>query len=214
MDFLNVMDHQSVRLWLAQSITIFFLVSGVILLLTGIGLFFNGAGTLQFFGRMNRWVSLRRATKPIETMRDTRPLVQAYRYWLAAIFMAGGAFALYGLMAHFDARAVIHLLGLDYFRADVAAWLAESLRWILIVGNVVAVAIGVMLAFFPAALVALEARGGRWFSQRQAARGADTMRVTGIDNWVAASPRAAGVVIALFALGLIGAFALLLPGMW
>ena len=45
MDFLNVMDHQSVRLWLAQSITIFFLVSGVILLLTGIGLLFNGAGT-------------------------------------------------------------------------------------------------------------------------------------------------------------------------
>lgn len=214
MDILNAMDHQSVRLWLAQSITIFFLVSGVVLLLTGMSLIFNGAGTLRFFGRMNRWVSLRRATKPIEVMRDTRQAVQDYRYWLAAIFIAGGAFALYGLVVEFEARALINLLGLDFFRADFAGWLVDSARWLLIVGNLVAVAAGIMLAFFPAALVALEARGGHWFSQRQAARGADTMRVTTIDTWVAASPRAAGAVIALFALGLIGAFALLLPGMW
>ncbi len=215
MEMLNLMvASQTVRVWLAQSIVIFFLIGGVFLLLVGVGLILNGAGSLRFFGGMNRWVSMRRATRALEIPRDTRPAVQKFRYLLAVIFIAGGAYAIYGLLTWFNTTAVIELLHLNYFHPVYAAWLADVVRWTLIVGNATAIAAGIMLAFFPAALVALEARGSNWYSERKVARGADTMHVTSLDTWVAAYPRPAGVIIILFALGLIGAFALMLPGLW
>ncbi len=213
MEFLNVLQHQSVQLWLAQSIAIFFLFGGFFLLAVGIGLIANGAGTQRFLGGMNRWVSMRRATRSLEVPRDTRPMVQKYRYWLAAVFVAGGVFAIVGLLTRFDAATVITLLKLNFLRADFAGWLVDSFRWLLVAGNLLAIAAGIMLAFFPNALLALEARGSGWVSERQAVRGADAMHNT-LDTWVSAHSRVAGAIIVLFALGLIGAFGLMLPGMW
>ncbi len=213
MDFIGLLENYSFRLWLAQSITVFFLVSGVFLLLAGLGLMLKSAATLDFFGRMNRWVSLRRVSKPLEVQRDISPAVQKYRYALGAVFFAGGGFALIGLLTQFERGAFITLLNLNYFHPTYAAWFADALRWVLITGNVLAVVAGVMLVFSPDKLMALEARGSVWYSERKAARGADTMHFT-LDAWVGAHPRPAGAIIALFALGLIGAFALLLPGIW
>lgn len=209
-----MMGSQTVRLWLAQSTVIFFLVCGIFLLVVGMSLIVNSAGALRLFGSLNRWVSMRRATKALEIPRDTRPAVQKYRYVLAAVFVAGGVFAIIGLVTQFNTAAVITLLHLDYFHPTYAAWLADGARWILIVGNLAAIVAGILLAFFPDTLRAIEARGGDWYSERKMARGADTVHVTSLDTWVAAYPRPAGVIITVFALGLIGAFGLLLPGLW
>lgn len=214
MELLNMMDHQSVRLWAAQVIVIFFLIGGTFLLAVGISLIINSAGALRFFGGLNQWVSMRRATKSLEIPRDTQPAVQKYRYWIAAMFVLGGFFALTGLLTRFDPGAFKTLLGLNRFRPVYAAWVIDALRWILIVGNLAAIAAAVMLAFFPDTLMKLEARGSHWYSERQATRGADTMRVTSLDNWVAVNPRAAGAIIVLFALGLLITFGMLLPGVW
>ena len=214
MEFLGMMSSASARLWLAQSAALFFLIGGICLLAAGIGLIVNGAVTLRFFSSMNRWVSMRRATRPLEVPRDTRPLVQKHRYWLAAVFVAGGVFAIVGLVTQFSTSAAITLLKLNGLHPAFAGWLVDAFRWVLIIGNLTAIVAGILLAFFPAAVAALEARGSAWYSERQAARGADTMRVTSLDNWVAAQPRAAGAIVTLFALGLISVFGLSLPGLW
>lgn len=213
MELLNMLESHSVRLWLAQSIVVFFLVGGIFLLAAGVGLIVNSAGALRFFGSMNRWVSMRRASRSLEIPRDTRPAVQKYRYWLAAVFVVGGVFAIVGLATRFNSGAVITLFNLQYLRPNFAAWLVDSLRWILFAGNLTAIVAGIMLAFFPVVLAAMEVRGSRWYSERQAVRGVDTMHFI-LDSWVVAYPRAAGATIACFALGLIGAFGLMLPGMW
>lgn len=214
MDLLNVMDHQSVRLWLAQSIAIFFLIGGFVLLGVGIGLIVNSAASLQLFGRMNQWVSLRRVTRPMEIPRDTRQAVLKYRHWLAAIFIAGGAFATYGLILQYDAAAAISLFQLGWLRPDFAGWVVDSARLLLIIGNLLAIVAGAMLIFFPNVLESIEAAGSTWFSERKASHGADTMRRLKLDDWVSTYPRPAGATIIFFALILIGAFGLLLPGLW
>ena len=210
MEFLNVFGSHGFRLWFAQFLIVLFLVGGFVLLAIGLSLIFNSAGTLKFFAGMNRWVSTRRAFKAIEIPRDTRRVVQKYRRWLAVFFVAGGIFALYGLAARFDAKAVIYVIGLGSFRPSFASWVVESARWVLIVGNFVGIVIGILLAFFPDALMALEARGARWYSERQFAKDRDAMNLT-LDNWVAQFPRASGCIITFFALVLIGAFGLMLP---
>lgn len=213
MEFLNMMGHQTVRLWLAQATVAFFLLGGITLLAIGMSLIVNSAQTLRFIGGMNRWVSMRCATKPLEIPRDTRQAVHRHRYWLAAIFVAGGAFATYMLLRQFHTGAVVTLLGLNFLGRDVSVWLVDSLRMLLVVGNLAAIVVGVMLAFFPDRVAALEARVGGWYSVRKMTKGADVMKVK-LDGWVAVHPRAAGGVIAFCGLALIGTFGMLLPRVW
>jgi hypothetical protein len=213
MEFLNLMGSQSVKLWLAQSTVIFFLVSGLVLLAIGISLIVNSAGALRFFGNMNRWVSMRRVSKPLEIPHDTRQTVQQYRYWFAVIFVAGGAFAIFSLLTQYDVAAITFALGLGFFKPAFSDWLIDSVRWILILGNLLAIVTGLLLAFSPATVVRLEARGSHWYSERKITKGADQLNLK-LDAWVEAHPRPAGWSIVAFALTLIGAFGLILPKLW
>jgi hypothetical protein len=211
MELLEILKSRAFMQWLAESLVVIFLVGGFVVLAVGLGLFFNSERTLRFFDTMNRWVSMRRTSRPLEVARDTRPFVQKYRRWIAAVFIAGGAFAVYGLAARYEARAVISLLNLNVFRPAFAAWVADSVRWILIVGNVAGIVIGCALAFSPRAVEKLEAGGGRWYSERQATKGADDQRFP-LDTKVAAYPRASGLIMTFFGLVLVVTFGLRLLG--
>ncbi len=207
---MEFIDSYGFRQWAFQFTAVLFLVGGFAVIAAGVGLIVRSAGTLRFFVAMNRWVSTRRAFKPIEIPRDTRELVQAHRRWLAVAIVVGAAFSLYGLGAWFDARAVGLAFGLD-MQSSVISWLVESARWALVVGNLAAIVLGIMLGFFPGALAMLEARGGRWYSERQLVKGADAMNFS-LDNWVAASPRFAGWIITVAGLVLVGDFGIVLLG--
>lgn len=210
MEWLRMMNAPEVRLWLAQSMVIFFIVGGTALLAFGVCLLVNSTATLRFIAGMNRWVSFRRQTRALEVPRDTRSVVQKYRYWFAVVFIAGGAFATSGLLMQFNGPAVIKLLGLNAINPRAAIWLADSLRWALVLGNSLAIVAGVMLAFFPERIVALEALGGKWISSRKATKGGDDMHVK-LDSWVATQPRPAGWIIVAVGLVMIGTFGMLLP---
>lgn len=213
MELLNMMGHPDIRLWLAQAMVVFFLVCGVTLLAFGVSLIVNSAGALRLIAGMNRWVSMRAATKPLEVPRDTQHVVQKYRHAFAAVFVLGGAYAIYSLLTQFNADAIIRLLGLNAFNRGAAHWLADSLRWLLIVGNLFAIIAGVMLALFPDYVVALEARAGRWVSVRRMTKGADSMNIK-LDSWVAVYPRAIGTIIVMVGLLLIGTFGMMVPRVW
>lgn len=210
MDLLNLLDAPSIRMWFAQSAVLFFFISGFALLAVGLTLVLNSAAALRFFGTMNHWVSMRRATRPLEIARDTQPLILRYRYLIAAFVVAAGVFAISGLLTQYEARAAIRLLGLESQRPVLALWLVDSARWLLIAGNALGIVVGLVLAFAPGLLSRVEARGGDWYSERRMVKGADAMN-TGLDAQVAARPRAAGIIIVVLALLLIGAFGLLLP---
>jgi hypothetical protein len=210
MQFMNLGNNSVFLHWVVQFLVVLFLVGSLVVLVTGVSLIVNSAATLRFFGVLNRWVSTRRLFRVLEIPHDTQRGVVRFRYLLGAVFFAGGAFAIYGLAARFNAHAVVTLLGLNFLRDDVALWLADSARWLLIAGNLVAVVAGVMLWFFPYKLVALETRGAHWYSDRKLAKGGDKMYLS-LDNWVAAFPRAAGCIMTVIAVILTGAFGLMLP---
>lgn len=208
---MEFVDTYAFRQWAVQFLAVIFLAGGLLALAVGVGLIAGSAGTLRFFGAMNRWVSTRRVFAPLDVSRDTRQLVQKHRRWLAVVFVACAGFSIAGLVTAFDARAVGFVFGLDTRPSSVAFWLVESARWALIVGNLAAVVIGIMLGFFPDALFALETRGGRWYSDWQIVKGVDTMNLS-LDNWVAAYPRFAGWIIIAGSVVLVSEFGLLLLG--
>jgi hypothetical protein len=213
MEWLNMMGSLSVRLWLAQATVMFFVVGGAALLAFGLSLIFNSSGTLRFVEYMNRWVSMRGASKSLEVPRDTRHAVLKYRYLFAVIFVTGGIYASYGLLLEFNAVAVIKLLGLEKMHPNAAGWLVDSLRWFLVAGNLAAIVAGIMLAFFPDRVAKLEAQAGRWISMRQATKGADDMKIK-LDSWVAVYPRAIGAAIAVIGLVMVGIFGAVATRIW
>ena len=207
-----ILNSGAVRRWVAEVLTVFFLLGGLVGIAVGVSLIVNSGRTLRLFGTLNRWVSLRRASRPLEIPRDTTQAVQRNRRWLAAVFIAGGAFTTYILATKFEANAAIKMFNLMALRPVVSMWIVESGRWILVVGNLIAVVAGILLAFFPAVVATLETGGSRWFSERRLLKGSDALNLT-LDKWVAAYPRPAGAIITAGALLMIGNFGIMLLGM-
>jgi hypothetical protein len=166
----------------------------------GVGLITSRDTTLRFFSWVNSWVSARTRMKWAELPRDTGRAVFAYRAWFAAAFIAGGLFILVVMVGKFD---VSRIAGPTQ---KILAWLLESTKWILVAGSLLAIAVGVLLAFFPDTMHALEGVANRWVSTRQMARpigeGGDRMHLA-LDRAVSAYPRAAGWVLLVLSLGCI-----------
>jgi hypothetical protein len=173
----------------------FFIVMGLVGIALGVCLIVGSARTLRFLGTMNRWISLRTSLKPMEEPHHIGNVVYGHRRWFGTVFAVGGAFMLFMLLAKVEVALVV--AALDRRATPViAAWMVESLKWILLAGGALAVVIGGMLVFSTDALRATEARVNRWYSSRKLGKGADTMHLM-LDQWVGASPRAAGWMLAL-----------------
>jgi hypothetical protein len=191
-----LMSHPVVEQLLVPFIVLFLFVFGIIGFAVGVGLVLNGALMHRFFGVMNRSVSTRRGMKWIAVPRDIQPAVQRYRRPIGGIFILGAAFSIFGLVTRIDVDRGFPMLGIE------AQWVIESMRWFLIGGNLVAIAIGIMLVFFPDALRAIETRANRWYSFRHFAAGGESMNMA-FDSWVERFPRIAGCIIAAAALVLV-----------
>ncbi|MBI3527908.1 MAG: hypothetical protein HY067_08055 [Betaproteobacteria bacterium] len=183
---------------LVPVVFLFFLVSGIFGVGMGIGLIVFRVRVFRLFGPMNRWVSARKKLEPMEARHEIEPFVYKYRRWFGALFIIGGTFSIVMLVVKVDAAAVASVFGARRFSV-IGHWGIQSLATLLIVGSVLAIAIGIILGFFPRALGALEMRANRWYSSRQIAKGADKMHVP-LDRWFESSPRTAGWILAVAAL--------------
>ncbi|HEX7027512.1 MAG TPA: hypothetical protein VF268_09740 [Gammaproteobacteria bacterium] len=187
---------------LFDSLVVLFFVMGIVAAAVGVGLVVRSEKMFRLFSVMNRYVSTRKSLKPVSVPHDIGPVVQRYRWWFTLLILAGAVYSLYGLIANFDTMTIAAVV-MPAAETDVpyafAISVVEGLRWFMVVMSVIALAVGVMLGFFPGALGRIEASANRWYSVRKAVSGADNMYLT-LDQWVEAFPRAAGLAITLGAL--------------
>src|SRR4051812_32200659 len=159
---------------LIPTLEVCLLLGGLASLLFGIALVFRTPKALVFMRRMNQWVSTRRALKEFEVPRE---MARARNLWFGLFLVAGGAFVLYYLVFPMQIPRTVAILGVDLKRWFLFGVLLQTVRWLLIAGSALALAVGVMQLCFPRALVSFEARMNRWYSTRRIlpAEG-DTMR--------------------------------------
>jgi hypothetical protein len=179
-------------------IFLFFLVSGIFGAILGVGLVVFRGRVFRLFGPMNRWVSARKSLQSMEARHDIEPFVHKNRYWFCAFLILGGTLAIFLLAAKVDAVAVTSVFGFRHL-TYVGPLLAQSITTFLIMGSLLAIAIGIGLGLFPRALAAFEMRANRWYSSRKVVKGIDDMHVP-LDRWFESSPRTAGVILAIAAL--------------
>ena len=197
---------------LMPALFVFLLVAGIAGTALGFALIVSRGRVVRRLGALNHWVSGSLPLAPLETPHAIEPTIHKYRRWFGAVFIVGATFSLVMLFARLSVAGVITLLGANS-SSPIATWLVESLGWMLLVGSVLALAIGIILGFFPRLLTALEARANRWYSSRRAIEGGDRM-VLSLDKWVESSPRTAGWIIATAALALAVNSAIVLGHRW
>ena len=176
-----------------QTLFVFLLVGAVFALIAGLLLVFRSETAFRISERMNRWVSTRAAIRPLEEHRSiSRPLYRMHRL-VGALICAGALYSLVVLGMPTGESAIIKSLsGLG--PARFAAWLGESLRWILLTGNLGALLFGIVFIVRPSALKSLEAWADRRISARRSTKPLEVAHLTA-DRFVRAHPRFTGWVI-------------------
>jgi hypothetical protein len=119
-------------LWLIEQILIpvvvlTLLVGGMAGVALGIGLVVRPGCTLAFIGRMNRWVSTRRALKPLEIPRSVEP-ASARHPLFGAFLVLGGAVVVYVLALRLQLPRVSIAGGPGPVLWAIAV---DTIRWIL-----------------------------------------------------------------------------------
>ena len=154
----------------------------------------------------NRWVSIRKITKPLEIPRAIDSTVLRYPRVLGAILLASaalilikGAIFVTGMSTADGGR----LLGRLYGDANISSAVWESL-WIsliafIVLGAVMAIVVGLMSLFQLGKLQHAAESINRWVSTRQLTKPLDTPHYH-LDKLVVAQPRVWGGVITVFAL--------------
>lgn len=187
-----------------------FFVFGLVALLVGVGLFLNQERMHRIFATANRWVSTRRGTRWLAIPRDdVESVAHRFRRQVGAVFVLGAAYSTFVLMTQVDVQEFGNALRGGEVSPALAAWMAESVRWLLIAGGMVAIAAGALLMFAPDALRLIEHRANHWYSTHNWTRGGDEMHM-GLDGWAESRPRMIGGLIAAGALVVVANFGMML----
>lgn len=178
-----------------QSIFILALVGAVFALVAGLLLVFSSEAAFRISERMNRWVSTRAAIRPLEEHHSiARPLYRMHRL-VGAMICAGALYSLIVLGMPSGESAIVKTLS-GIGPARFSAWLSESLRYILLVGNLGALLFGLVFIVRPSALKSLEAWADLRISARKRTKPLEVSRLSA-DVFVRAHPRFVGAVIIL-----------------
>lgn len=180
---------------LQQSIFVFLLLGSFFSLAAGLLLLFNSEKAFRIGEWMNRWVSTRAALRPLEEQHSiSRPLYRMHRL-VGTLICAGALYALIVLGTPYGEMAIVKSLsGIGPPR--FASWISESLRIVLLVGNLGALLFGLVFIVRPSALKGLEAWADRRISARQATKPLEEVRLT-TDRFARAHPRLVGAIVAV-----------------
>ena len=195
-------SNQMINQILITSLLRFLFISGSFAFIVGIGLIFHNELMFRIFEKMNRWVSCRRQLRVLEIPRDCWPSVQRYRYVLSVFITVGAVYAVIRLVTHVDMELVVPGISSSLHLPDqYVSWLLTSVKWFLLGGCVIGIAVGLMLGFSLTTLSKIEALSGTWISMRKSnlSKKADVMQV-GLDEFVMSFPKTVGLVVAVMSI--------------
>jgi hypothetical protein len=178
--------------------TILLLIGSVFAFLVGVGVLLQSHVVFRLIDFSNQYVSTRQAIKPAEIQRNVEPFLYGQRKLLGSLVILGAIVALFLLLSStIENRMLLLVAGNVVTLSDV--WLASSIKWILVVGNVSCLLVGLLLYFQPAKLAQIEVVVNRWYSVRKHTSVLEKMYL-GVDNWVIKHPTISGSFIVFLSL--------------
>ncbi len=182
-----------------HSLWIFFLIASVFAFFVGLGLALRSVRMLRICAFMNRWVSVRRMTKPLYVPHYVEPVLLKRPTILGMLVIGGASISVYLLSrGGFDAIYPSYKTLLPYTSTVI---LAGAVRNVLLTGNALCIVVGVMLLFSPQKFTRIERYTDAWYSIRKHTLPLDKMH-SEVDQWVLAHPTVSGAALMMMSLGL------------
>jgi len=189
-----------------QTLLIAIVLGAIVGLALGVLLLVDTARVLRWNERMSRWISTREAAQRFDRPRDIKRFVYRAHRVIGVLVVAGALYTLDILTFGFQSGALVRAFR-DLGNQDVLGVAVDTARLFLIVGNLAALAAGVVLCLRPSLLKGLEVWADRTYAAREHSAALDRMRFQP-DLWVSQNPRLAGLLVfagsafILFSLGL------------
>jgi hypothetical protein len=185
------------------------LLGGAVLgLVVGIVLLVDSERAMRWNAVLSRWYSTRQAFQRLDEPIDVKRVVYRWHRAAGVLVFAGALFTLDVLAFSYQTGALVRA-----FRGAgnpaILSIVFETLRIVLIVGNVAGLAAGVILCFRPSLLKGLEAVGDRYYSGREAIKPLEAMHYQP-DHFVQARPKVVGAFFTVGSLYILIALGLLL----
>ena len=187
-------SDQLIQEILVTVVVSFFVIAAFVGIALGIGLNVSSVRTLRILKTMNRWVSTPERIKAMDKPHDIDVPTNRRRLWSGTVFTLGGAYTVFMLLFGVEFPYVVYALN-QYAEPIIVELLVDSLRWLLLLGGVIAFVVGVMMLLSPRAVPALGARLNRWYSNDRLAKAANEMHLT-LDKMAEVYPRTTGIVLA------------------
>jgi hypothetical protein len=183
------------------------IVLGALLgLAVGVLLLLDTARVLRWNERLSRWISTREAAQRFDRPRDIKRFVYRAHRVIGVLVVAGSLYCLDVLTFGFAPGALARAFR-DLGSVGLLEMTFESARLFLLVGNVAALAAGIVLCFRPSLLKGIELWADRTYAAREHSAVLDQMHFQP-DLWVSRHPQlTGGLVLAgsafiLFSLGI------------
>jgi len=195
---------------LGQALYILLLLGVALGLLVGILLLIDSQRVLRWNAYLNRWISTGESLRVLDQPHDLNRIVYRGHRILGLVVLAAALYALDVLVFNIQTRPLVHIFR-DLANPATLQLFAESVRWFLVAGNVLAILVGMILVLRPSLLKGVEGWTDRRYSPRLSSPNLDEPRYQP-DEFVRAHLRLAGIVAAggsLFALLSLGASRLL-----
>ena len=186
------------------------LLGGAVLgLVIGIVLLVNSERVLRWNSALNRWYNTREAFNKLDQPIDVKRMIYRWHRVAGVLVFGGALFTLDVLAFSYKTGALV-----DAFRGVGNPHLLhiafETLRIILIIGNVAGLIAGAVLCFRPSLLKGLEAVGDRYYGGGYEATKALEIMHYQPDEFVRTHPRLVGALFAGGSAYILVALALLL----
>ena len=184
---------------LQESLLLFFLIGSLFALLLGLLFVFAPESAKRFSKTNNRWLSLRRTTRPLEVPHLIDRNLYRHHHLVGLFIILSSAYILYRLgFDYHHSQAVAALQGGVVGNGTTTIWLLESLLWFVLPMTIFFLFIGAAIAIKPSSLKGLEALSNRWLSTRKAMQPIERSNYS-IDNWVEHHPRLFGSLLCVAA---------------
>jgi hypothetical protein len=192
----DIISQVSYPVFLA-CVFLFFLIISTFSFVVGVGLATRSPAMLRFYSFMNRGFSVRRLLRPLFKPHYVEPVLQKHPKLLGSIIIVGAATSIF-ILVDVDAvvfQPVFH----GTFTNETAEILADYTRSLLLAGNVIGVAVGLLALFFPGMLSKIEAYTDKWYTLRKQMRPLNVIHAD-VDNWVLAHPTVSGITLSIMSL--------------
>ena len=177
---------------LGQALYILLLLGAALGLLVGIMLLIDSQRVLRWNAYLNRWISTGESLRVLDQPHDINRIVYRRHRIVGVVVLAAALYAVDGLVFNIQTRPVVHIFR-DLANPGTLQLFADSARWFLVAGNVLAFLVGMILVLRPSLLKGVEGWTDREYAGSDQPLDAPRYQ---LDEWVRAHPWVAGVLAA------------------